>query len=319
MDIWGHEYAERGPIVWYENLTGDGLTWTRRTAGPGDSPSAATPVDLDGDGDLDGLSASGLGPTSIVRHTNQTLHRSACFAPAVTVSTAADALHGLAIADVDRDGETWTWCRPMRSPASSSGTRTARTARAGRRTPSPRSSRPIPWRRRTSTVTATRTSSRILVLLRTRPSGSRTCRGVRPSPLTPSRPFLRRLTARRSGRETSTATETWTSSSRPRQRRPVVREHFRKRLHLGSGDHGRRHVGRAGRHRRRRGPGRGLRVPRTSPSCTRWAGWRTWSAPAPRGACTRSPPPSSGPSCSPPAISTATAMWTSPRAAARRT
>jgi hypothetical protein len=100
LDIWAHEHP--GSIIWYENLTGDGLDWVRRVVATASSPTSATPVDLDGDGDLDALSASDVG---IVRHVNETLHRSACFAPPLGVSTFADKAFTIEPADIDRDGD----------------------------------------------------------------------------------------------------------------------------------------------------------------------------------------------------------------------
>lgn len=101
LDIWGFENS----VVWYDNLAGDGLQWARRVVAAPSNPLNATPVDLDGDGDLDGLSASGAGPTVVSRHLNETLHRTACFAPPATVFTAVDPLNRVVIADLDRDGD----------------------------------------------------------------------------------------------------------------------------------------------------------------------------------------------------------------------
>jgi hypothetical protein len=106
VDIWAHEHA--GSVVWYDNVSGDGLQLTRRAVATASDPSAAIPVDLDGDGDLDALSAFGSGPTVIFRQTNETLHRNACFAPpnvVATFGTIGFLTWSLVTADVDGDGD----------------------------------------------------------------------------------------------------------------------------------------------------------------------------------------------------------------------
>ena len=61
-------------------------------------------ADVDGDGDLDVLSAS-HGDDKIAWYENQTIHRSAAFPAQTTISTAADYARSVFAADVDGDGD----------------------------------------------------------------------------------------------------------------------------------------------------------------------------------------------------------------------
>jgi hypothetical protein len=105
LDVWGFESGGSGAIAWYDNLTADGLNWTRRTLATSSDATAVAVVDLDGDGDLDALSASGNVSSSVVRHRNETLHRNACFAPPANVSTLSEAPDFMVTADLDGDGD----------------------------------------------------------------------------------------------------------------------------------------------------------------------------------------------------------------------
>lgn len=93
-------------LIWYENLASNGSSWLGRTVSdPEPFGNLPTIADVDGDGDLDALSASGAGPSPLVLRRNDTVHRNACFGPALTVSTAADTPDALEVADIDRDGD----------------------------------------------------------------------------------------------------------------------------------------------------------------------------------------------------------------------
>jgi hypothetical protein len=93
-------------VAWYENLAGNGSTWTSRiitTGGLG--PFAVLTSDLDGDGDRDVVYPS-FGGGSVIWHRNESIHVSACFAPKPPISTAADGAIAVLGSDVDGDGQT---------------------------------------------------------------------------------------------------------------------------------------------------------------------------------------------------------------------
>jgi hypothetical protein len=109
IDVWALRAAGSfdSGINWYENLDGNGTAWANRTVVATQSYSTAIAVaDIDGDGDPEGLSAFGFSGATVVRHPNETVHRSACFAPPLTVSANPDTPNALSSFDADRDGDT---------------------------------------------------------------------------------------------------------------------------------------------------------------------------------------------------------------------
>jgi hypothetical protein len=89
-------------VAWYENVAGNGASWTKRTIATGlvEARSAVT-ADVDGDGDLDAVSGS---QNNIAWHRNATLHGNACFVNRV-ISTAVDGSQSAVASDVDGDGD----------------------------------------------------------------------------------------------------------------------------------------------------------------------------------------------------------------------
>jgi hypothetical protein len=90
-------------IAWYENTAGDGSGWTAHTITTGaDGAHSVYAADVDGDGDLDALSASELDDT-IAWYENTAGDGSAWTEH--TISIAADGPHSVYAADVDGDGD----------------------------------------------------------------------------------------------------------------------------------------------------------------------------------------------------------------------
>jgi uncharacterized membrane protein (DUF2068 family) len=93
-------------VAWDENVSGNGSAWIHRTI----STAAAVAItvaaaDLDRDGDLDVLSASAI-DDKIAWYRNDTIHESACFAPASAIGPVASGAASIAGADLDGDGDT---------------------------------------------------------------------------------------------------------------------------------------------------------------------------------------------------------------------
>jgi hypothetical protein len=90
-------------ITWYENVASRGSQWIARVISNRARQAFSVAVDdVDGDGDVDALSAS-MGDDEIAWYENQTIHRSAHFPDRVAI--APDAwVRSLTIADLDRDG-----------------------------------------------------------------------------------------------------------------------------------------------------------------------------------------------------------------------
>jgi hypothetical protein len=92
-------------VAWYENLDGDGLSWTPRTITvSADQAYAVAAADVDGDGDPDVLAASSTDNT-IAWHENRTIHRSAAYGPPASIDTTEPSPVSVAAGDLDRDGD----------------------------------------------------------------------------------------------------------------------------------------------------------------------------------------------------------------------
>ena len=91
-------------IAWYENTAGDGSTWTATDITTlADGANAVFAADVDGDGDIDALSASPNDDT-IAWYSNTAGDGSAW--SATDISTTADGALAVFAADVDGDGDT---------------------------------------------------------------------------------------------------------------------------------------------------------------------------------------------------------------------
>jgi hypothetical protein len=91
---------------WLENTAGNASAWTRRTVAGSEEtiPSALVSRDIDGDGDHDFLLGTG-GTDRLIWFRNDSIHRSACFAPAAAVFTSAlNVPEPVTVADLDGDG-----------------------------------------------------------------------------------------------------------------------------------------------------------------------------------------------------------------------
>ena len=92
-------------VWWSENVAGDGSSWTSRTLSTlADRPYSVFAGDVDGDGDVDVLSAS-ADDDQITWYENRTIHRSALFGDQVVMGTIADQVLSMFPADVDGDGD----------------------------------------------------------------------------------------------------------------------------------------------------------------------------------------------------------------------
>ena len=90
-------------IAWHENTAGDGSAWTTRTISTAaDIAVSVFAVDVDGDGDVDALSAS-YGDDKIAWYEN-TAGDGTAWTPG-TISTTASAAQAVSAADVDGDGD----------------------------------------------------------------------------------------------------------------------------------------------------------------------------------------------------------------------
>lgn len=89
-------------ITWYENVDRDGSTWVARVISDRTlQPFSVGLADVDGDGDLDALSAS-MGDDKIAWYPNRSPHRTPEYPAAVEIF--AEPTDVVAAADLDRDG-----------------------------------------------------------------------------------------------------------------------------------------------------------------------------------------------------------------------
>ena len=96
---------EDDEVAWYENLGGDPPSWTARTiSSAADFAHSVYAADVDGDGDLDALSASFL-DDEVAWHENRTIHRSAVLEQSAEISSDAYGARSVYAADIDGDGD----------------------------------------------------------------------------------------------------------------------------------------------------------------------------------------------------------------------
>ena len=95
-------------IAWFENTDGDGTSWTAHPiTTDADYAESVFAADVDGDGDIDALSASYFDNT-IAWYENQIIHRSAVFPEETVISQAANGALAVSAADIDGDGDVDT-------------------------------------------------------------------------------------------------------------------------------------------------------------------------------------------------------------------
>ena len=92
-------------IAWYENTDGQGSFAPEQIISTSaDGARSVVAADLDGDGDLDVLSASNT-DNKIAWYENETIHRTGAFSRPGGITTAADGARSVFAADVDGDGD----------------------------------------------------------------------------------------------------------------------------------------------------------------------------------------------------------------------
>jgi hypothetical protein len=101
-DVLGSALGAPALLAWWKNLPGDGSVWTLQTIGTEPSVLGVHAADVDGDGDLDALSAARLSDT-IAWHDN--VGGSGAAWVRRTVTTSLDDAAAVSTADLDRDGD----------------------------------------------------------------------------------------------------------------------------------------------------------------------------------------------------------------------
>ncbi len=104
-DVLSASYYGMNTVRWYENVAGDGSTWTEQAiSADAHSTWSVFAADVDGDGDTDALSASYWGAVTVAWFENVAGDGTAWTEHAI--STAADGAYSVFAADVDGDGDT---------------------------------------------------------------------------------------------------------------------------------------------------------------------------------------------------------------------
>lgn len=104
LDVLGRAWLS-GEIAWWDNFTGNGSTWLKRSVATGfETPSALEAADLDLDGDPDFLAASFTGDL-ISWWRNQTIHRRFVAPAPLTVRSGLADPRAVSIADLN--GDDW--------------------------------------------------------------------------------------------------------------------------------------------------------------------------------------------------------------------
>ncbi len=105
VDVLSASYFDN-EIAWYENAGTSPPSFTRRLISANALQAFCVfAADVDGEGDLDILSASFF-DDKIAWYENKTIHRSAAFPAQAVISTSADMTYSAVSADVDGDGDT---------------------------------------------------------------------------------------------------------------------------------------------------------------------------------------------------------------------
>jgi hypothetical protein len=104
LDVLSGSYVA-DEIAWYENTDGAGSFGSEQVISTAtDGPWSVFAADLDGDGDLDVLSASQT-DDKLSWYQNQTIHGGAAYPTQTTISTAADYATSVFAADLNGDGD----------------------------------------------------------------------------------------------------------------------------------------------------------------------------------------------------------------------
>jgi hypothetical protein len=104
VDVLSASHAD-DQIAWYENTDAAGSFGAQQVISTAaDGASSVFAADVDGDGDVDVLSAS-VADDEVAWYENRTIHRSPVFPTETTISTAADRPYSVFAADVDGDGD----------------------------------------------------------------------------------------------------------------------------------------------------------------------------------------------------------------------
>jgi hypothetical protein len=92
-------------VAWHENSAGNGSAWiTHRLTTSADQANTVFAADVDGDGDLDVLSAS-WGDDTVAWYRNDRIHGKPLFLDVATVGALVSGAFAVLTADIDRDGD----------------------------------------------------------------------------------------------------------------------------------------------------------------------------------------------------------------------
>jgi len=93
-------------VAWYDNIDGDGTVWTERMVdATASDATAAIAADIDGDGDIEIVSAT-AGDDTIALYDNRSIHRNSTYPHESSIGGNSEDVEAIDPIDVDGDGDT---------------------------------------------------------------------------------------------------------------------------------------------------------------------------------------------------------------------